>query len=93
MKSKCANCSASKTSFVKLQKGSGLDIHKGLTKAFGNKTLPGQKYQGEMHILGYSYCGPGTKLGNRLLNMITKGIDKPINSIDSICMKHDLGLS
>lgn len=39
----------------------------------------------ELHIPGYNYCGPGTKLQQRLL----KG-DRPINGLDAGCMKHDI---
>ena len=61
MRSKCANCGARKSSFVKSMKGSGFDIHKGLSKLVGNHRLPRQKYTGEMHLLTtsgnpYSYC-------------------------------------
>jgi hypothetical protein len=39
----------------------------------------------EMHIPGYNYCGPGTKLDKRL----ARG-DKPVNRTDEICKKHDI---
>ena len=42
----------------------------------------------ELHIPGYSYCGPGTKLDKRL-----KRGDKPINWVDEVCMKHDIAYS
>jgi hypothetical protein len=38
----------------------------------------------EIHIPGYNYCGPGTEFINR-----TKNGDKPINSLDLCCYKHD----
>ena len=38
----------------------------------------------EIHIPGYNYCGPGTEFINR-----TKRGDKPINSLDLCCYKHD----
>jgi len=38
----------------------------------------------ELHLPGYSYCGPGTKLQKRLL----RG-DLPINKLDSYCKDHD----
>jgi hypothetical protein len=41
-------------------------------------------YSKEIHIPGYNYCGPGTKFTNR-----TKNGDKPINSLDICCYKHD----
>lgn len=39
----------------------------------------------ELHIPTYSFCGPGTRLQERLL----RG-DKPINGLDAGCMKHDI---
>lgn len=39
----------------------------------------------ELHLPGYNYCGPGTKLKKRL-----KRGDKPINDLDSLCLQHDL---
>ena len=38
----------------------------------------------EIHIPGYSYCGPGTKLEKRL-----KQGDKAINDLDEACKSHD----
>ena len=42
----------------------------------------------ELHIPGYNYCGPGTKLKERL----ERG-DQPINKVDTVCMKHDIAYS
>lgn len=39
----------------------------------------------EMHIPGYRYCGPGTKLKERL----RRG-DAPKNPLDAACMEHDI---
>lgn len=39
----------------------------------------------EIHIPGYNYCGPGTKLEKRL----QRG-DKGINPLDEACKEHDL---
>lgn len=39
----------------------------------------------EMHIPGYQYCGPGTKLKKRL-----KRGDPGINKLDQACKQHDL---
>ncbi len=51
------------------------------------------KYKGEFHaflhtekgIRRANYCGPGTQLRKRM-----KLGDKPINSMDAICQKHDI---
>lgn len=42
----------------------------------------------ELHLPGYNYCGPGTKLQERLL----RG-DTGINELDSACMQHDIAYS
>lgn len=42
----------------------------------------------EVHIPGYSFCGPGTKLKERL----ERG-DKPVNRVDDICKNHDIAYS
>ncbi|HLR72489.1 MAG TPA: hypothetical protein VK085_13795 [Pseudogracilibacillus sp.] len=39
----------------------------------------------ELHIPGYNYCGPGTKLEKRL----ARG-DKGINKLDEACKEHDI---
>ena len=42
----------------------------------------------ELHIPGYQYCGPGTKLKERL----ARG-DPGINKLDSACKLHDIAYS
>lgn len=42
----------------------------------------------ELHIPGYNYCGPGTKLQKRL----ARG-DKGINLLDEACKEHDIAYS
>lgn len=42
----------------------------------------------ELHIPGYNYCGPGTKLSKRL----ARG-DKGVNPLDESCRKHDIAYS
>ncbi|KAJ8909968.1 hypothetical protein NQ315_005975 [Exocentrus adspersus] len=42
----------------------------------------------ELHIPGYQFCGPGTKLEKRLL----KG-QKGVNPLDSACRQHDIAYS
>lgn len=42
----------------------------------------------ELHIPGYQYCGPGTKLSKRL----ERG-DPGINPLDSACKEHDIAYS
>lgn len=42
----------------------------------------------ELHIPGYNYCGPGTKLQRR----IERG-DKGINPLDEACKEHDIAYS
>ena len=43
----------------------------------------------EAHVSGYNFCGPNTKLKQRL----DKGdnpITPPVNEIDAACLKHDI---
>ncbi|KAJ8912583.1 hypothetical protein NQ315_005746 [Exocentrus adspersus] len=42
----------------------------------------------ELHIPGYQFCGPGTKLEKRLL----KG-QKGVHPLDSACRQHDIAYS
>lgn len=42
----------------------------------------------ELHLPGYNYCGPGTKLKQRLL----RG-DKGVNKLDEACKYHDIAYS
>lgn len=42
----------------------------------------------EAHIPGYKFCGPGTKLAERL----ARG-DRPINLLDTACKEHDIAYS
>ena len=42
----------------------------------------------ELHLPGYQYCGPGTKLKKRL----ARG-DQGINALDSACKEHDIAYS
>lgn len=39
----------------------------------------------EAHLPGMNYCGPGTRLKERL----ARG-DQPVNKLDGLCLKHDL---
>jgi len=69
---KCVVCGKNKSIFIKQGHGVINDI-------LNSKKLP------ELHIPGYNYCGPGTKLRERLLRD-----DKPVNSLDEACQMHDM---
>lgn len=65
--------------------GGSLDIQKQLSKL------------GELHMRTptmkkYNYCGPGTKLEERLASNDPK-IRDPINNLHAICQKHDIAYS
>ena len=84
-KSKCVICGKNKSKFIKNQAGKGIDIQKHLSKL------------GELHMRTptgkkYNYCGPGTKLADRLASNDPKYKD-PINALDSICQLHDIDYS
>lgn len=57
-------------------------VGKGLVNSLINK-LPV-----ELHLPGYQFCGPGTKLAKRL----SRG-DRGINKLDSFCREHDIAYS
>lgn len=42
----------------------------------------------ELHLPGYNYCGPGTRLNERL----ARG-DKGVNKLDEACKQHDIAYS
>ena len=69
----CEVCGTKKARFQKSRKGSGV------LNTMINK-LPV-----ELHIPGYNYCGPGTKLAKRLARA-----DPGINALDEACKKHDV---
>jgi hypothetical protein len=47
---------------------------------------------GELHLLGHSFTGPGTKLDIRLdENDRPREWSKPINRVEEIAMKHGIG--
>lgn len=73
---RCAVCSKNKAEFVSRTKGG--DIAKLI-----NKT--GR----EIHLPGYNFCGPGTKLNERL-DSSDNPITRPVNAIDEACMRHDI---
>ena len=58
---------------ITYKKGSGF-----LNKVINNLPI-------ELHIPGYQFCGPGTKLKDRL----ARG-DSGINSLDAACKQHDI---
>lgn len=59
--------------------------HKG-GGGFVNKLI--DKLPVELHIPGYRFCGPGTKLDKRLQRN-----DQPINRVDLACREHDIQYS
>ncbi|CAH1115875.1 unnamed protein product [Psylliodes chrysocephalus] len=70
------------STMVKRQRQSSLRRGRGIVNSLINK-LPI-----ELHIPGYSYCGPGTQLDKRL----QRG-DKGINQLDAACKDHDIAYS
>ena len=81
----CATCGTKIFRFIKKSDG---DI---VAKLSGLPGLPWDKYPGEKHLPGYSYCGPGTRLDIRLnKNNQTDPGEEPINAIDEACRIHDL---
>ena len=76
LRGKCAVCGTTKTQFVK---GSGI-----INEAVNNLPF-------EMHLPGYNFAGPGTKLNKRLNSDLTPKPDSlPINRVDEAAMNHDI---
>ena len=76
LRGKCAVCGTTKTQFIK---GSGI-----INKAINNLPF-------EMHLPGYNFLGPGTKLNKRLNPDLTpKESSLPINRVDEAAMNHDI---
>ena len=49
------------------------------------------EYQGNLHLPGNSFCGPGTNLNKRLDEADNpKPWSKPINRVDEVCMRHNI---
>ena len=72
-------CRTTKMQFIKVQKGGSL-----LNKAINNLPF-------EMHLPGYNFTGPGTKLKKRLNTDLTpKKWSKPVNRVDKAAYHHDL---
>ena len=84
-KGTCSVCGSKKRKFISKHKR-GADIQK----------LSGSKFtttgiSGELHLPGYSFCGPGTNLDKRLDEAANpKPWSKPINRVDEVCMRHDI---
>ena len=75
----CVVCGTTKTQFIKASTGGSL-----LNKAINNLPV-------EMHLTGYNFTGPGTKLNKRLNPDLTpKKLSKPINRVDKAAYHHDL---
>ena len=75
----CVVCGKTKTRFVKATEGGSL-----LNKIINNLPV-------EMHLPGYNFAGPGTKLNKRLNpDMTPKEWSKPINRVDKAAYHHDL---
>lgn len=88
----CSICGKKKSTFIPKKKGGSTSLRSGGSKrssanGFVNSMLNSGKLP-EMHLPGYSYCGPGTKLRERLL----RG-DAPINKLDKHCKTHDMTYS
>ena len=77
LQSTCSICGGLKSKFLPNDKVGG-DIVSLINKA-------GK----EFHVPGYNFCGPGTKLSERL-DSNDDPITQPVNAIDRACMKHDI---
>ena len=87
VKGLCTICNKYKTSFIKTEKGSGLndminqlpiELHLYAEKG---ENVPGGSFNDQQK---YSFCGPGTRYEQR----VREGY-KGINELDSTCLLHD----
>ena len=75
----CTVCGKTKMQFVKATEGGSL-----LNKIINNLPF-------EMHLPGYNFAGPWTKLNKRLNpDMTPKEWSKPINRVDKAAYHHDI---
>ena len=85
IKAKCSVCGKYKSRFLKSNKSGGDIVSSLISKIpfeLHLRTLTGKKY---------SFCGPNTKLDERLNSDDTpKEWSKPINKVDEVCLHHDL---
>ena len=79
MRARCKICNGLKSSFAP----------NGAKKTGGNIVKLINKTGKEFHMPGYNFCGPGTKL-NEKLDSNDNPITQPVNAIDKACMKHDI---
>ena len=72
----------------------GGDIVSSLSKFTSNVKFPFQKFEGEVHLPGMNFAGPGTRLDLRLNDDLTpKDWSKPVDRVDEAAYYHDLAYS
>ena len=85
LKGICQICGSKKNRFISKSKTGGDIVSSVISKIpieFHLRTFEGKKY---------SFCGPNTKLEERLnLDDPPKEWSKPINKVDEVCLKHDI---
>jgi hypothetical protein len=69
----------------------GGDLVGALNRMTKNIKLPGQKFEGEMHLPGMNWAGPGTRLDLRLNDDGTpKQWSMPVDRVDLAAYHHDM---
>jgi hypothetical protein len=90
----CPQCKNAVSRFVSATKQGGAAIQRPQIiygEGLGDIMNAVDKYVPEMHIPGYNFAGPFTKLGIRLnADRTPKAWSKPINRVDEACYRHDL---
>jgi Domain of unknown function (DUF5679)/Phospholipase A2-like domain len=85
LKGICKICQTKKSKFISKVKSGGDIVSSLISKIpveFHLRSLTGKKY---------SFCGPNTRLEERLNSDDTpKEWSKPINKVDEVCLRHDL---
>lgn len=92
LRGKCVVCGTTKTQFVKgAGAATGGDLVSSLSNVTSGIKLPWANFQGEMHIPGMNFAGPGTNLDARLTaTEAYKDWSKPVDRVDNAAYHHDL---
>ena len=59
--------------------------------AYGSGLFMDSKYQGEHHVHGFNFLGPGSRLDIRWDDNYKPRVnEQPINQLDSVALSHDI---
>jgi hypothetical protein len=87
LKGKCVVCGTTKTQFVKMKQGG--DLVGTLNSVMSNVKLPGQMFEGEMHLNGSNFIAPGTRL-DKPDGITPKPFSIPVDRVVKAAYHHDI---